>query len=130
MSRRSSFKIAGQSFPIPERLKDKLFYEPDDTDNRLRELREAHPGLKIYKKDLVNSSPKRTQISLLVSKFARSKFDNNIAEQLRQNSEKHLVISPDYIVQNEVKNEKMALQSREEVAEQNLLNNLKKQKYG
>lgn len=107
-----------------------MFYERDDTNERLASLRASHPGCRILKKDIYQCSPKRTALSRMVADFARSQFDNNLNRQLQESAEGHLQLSPREIIRESLKAEEMALQSREEIAEQNLLTNLKSQKYG
>lgn len=123
-------QIAGKSFPIPLRLKEKLFYEPDTRDEVLRQLREAYPGRKFKKADLAKGKAVHTKISTLVASYQRNLSDNLLAKQFRQSAEGHLQLSPDEIICKTCEIEEMALQSREEAAEQNILTNLKSQKYG
>lgn len=130
MSRRSSLKLNGNSFPIPLSLKKKLFYEECTIDERLRAIREARPGSIIYKKDLVPDKAKMSVVSRMASDFARSQFDNNLVGQLREDSFPDSKQVNREIISRVLSNEQTALQFREETSEQNLLINLKKQKYG
>lgn len=107
-----------------------MFYEGCTIDERLRELREARPGQTIYKKDLVPDKAKMSAVSRMASDFARSQFDSNLGRQLRKDSSEDSKQVNRRIICQTLENEKSALQAREELAQQSILTNLKKQKYG
>lgn len=130
MSRRQSLRINSQSFPIPLSLKKKLFYERCTIEERLRAIREARPGQTIYKKDLVPDKAQMSSVSRMASDYARSKFDNNLSKQLRKDSSEDSKQVNRFLIREALQHEEAALRSREEAAEQDILTNLKNQKYG
>ena len=132
LKRRSSLQVNGQSFPIPLKLKQKLFYDSSNTNlsgerNGSFELDE----LRSYKKATnVPCKNSRSAVSVLASKFARSQFDYNLSEQLRQSSFEDLQQDPRRIIRQVLQNEKSSVQFREEIAQENNIKNLKTQKDG
>lgn len=107
-----------------------MFYEKSDIDERFRQYAEAHPNVKVKKSDFVAGSRKKSQISVLVSKFERDRNTQGIDRQLRENSCSNVFQAPDIVIRSFIENEENTLQAREQLAEKHLLTNLKTQKYG
>ena len=132
LKRRSSLQLNGQSFPIPLKLKQKLFYDSSKSDSCGQRAGNFElDELNSYQKDgLVPCKNRRSSVSLLASKFARSQFDKSLDGQLRKDSSEDSKQVNRWIIRQALQNEKSASQFREEIAKQNNINNLKTQKDG
>lgn len=126
LKRRSSYKINGCSFPIPLKLKQKLFYE----DGRSVASRDGADGTRKSCKDFSFKQATKSSVSCMVSSFARSKHTDMLDEQLRKNPRKDSLEANRRIIREALRFEESSLQSREEIAKENHINNLKTQKDG
>lgn len=83
MKRKKSLIIDGSKFPLPRRISDKFFRE------------ESYPKLVVnvnedtgeIKKSLLRQD-RRSALSVMVSSYARSKYLEDFARKLREDSEK------------------------------------------
>lgn len=125
-SRRSSLQIAGRSYPLPQSLKNKLFYDGFTERSYTRDSKQSPGQIELY----TVRSPRKTQISAMVSKFTRDKHNSSIDDKLRQNSLSDSVEDNRRVIRQILMDEQNALQGREELAKKNLLTNLKSQKDG
>lgn len=123
--RRTSFKINGNSFPIPLRLKQKLFYE-----NGFSDISGNGGNSFSSCKDFSFKQNSKSSVSCMVSAFTRDKHLHLLDRQLRQNPKPDSKQVSDWVIRKTLNAEKSASQSREEIAKQNNLNQLKHCKDG
>lgn len=117
-SRSKSINIEGSVFPFPRRLREKVFYYPVKIQSY-----DFEKGKAVYSTRLV-----RREVSRLAMEAARVRDSENIARELRENSEANPNV-PIYILAKKISDSSNAfVEDRATIAEKNLLISLKKEK--
>lgn len=125
-SRRSSLQIAGRSYPLPQSLKNKLFYD-GYTEKTYTRVSKSDPGkIELY----TVRSPRKSQVSAMVSSFTRSQHNTFIDRKLRPDTRQDFFKGSRSYLQELCNIEQSITQGREELAQKNLLTNLKTQRDG
>lgn len=124
--RRQAIQLASGSYPIPLSLKNKLFYDGYIERNKYR-ISESDPTTKeVY----TVRSLRKSKISAMASKFTRSKHFESIDRQLPEDFRQDFFKGNREFLRTLTEIEKNAVQGRQELAQKNLLTNLKNQKDG
>lgn len=131
IDRKKSITINGSRYPLPRKLKEKIFYEQTDSPRkRSRIFRIGSDTEFEVTLDPVPRKLRKTPLYSVVSKLERDSYTLDLDKQLRKNREKHSNVLDSDVVRQVQNSQEVAFRSRNEIAEENILTNLKKQKYG
>lgn len=123
LKRRYSFVVNGNSFPLPLRLKQKLFYEERNSDRGSSE-RSGSEEISF------RCPARKTPVSSLLSSFSRRRDYLLLDQQLRENSERNPDVSPRKVIDEMLFHEIRSREARSASSSENILTNLKNQKDG